>query len=146
MMELLQVKNRGKIVFCNAGNFYLAIGKDAVLLNEIIGLQLTCLKPEMCKVGFPINALEKYTEKLVEKRYSYIVYYFNHQKEELEVIEEYKGDKTNKIEVNKSNCYICSKGTKNYKKPDKYILALAKLYRSENEIHKEKEERGKNIW
>ena len=103
MMELLQVKNRGKIVFCNAGNFYLAIGKDAVLLNEIIGLQLTCLKPEMCKVGFPINALEKYTEKLVEKRYSYIVYYFSHQKEELEVIEEYKGNKTNVKYANANN-------------------------------------------
>ena len=29
MMELLQEKNRGKIVFCNARNYYVAIGKDA---------------------------------------------------------------------------------------------------------------------
>ena len=35
MMELLQVKNKEKIVLCNAGNFYIAIGKDAVLLNEL---------------------------------------------------------------------------------------------------------------
>ena len=35
MMELLQVKNKEKIVLCNAGNFYIAIGKDTVLLNEL---------------------------------------------------------------------------------------------------------------
>ena len=29
MMELLQTKEKGKIVFCNMGNFYVAIGKDA---------------------------------------------------------------------------------------------------------------------
>lgn len=58
MMELLQQKNKGKIVFCNTGNFYIAIGKDAVLLNNLIDLKLSCLKQEICKVGFPINALE----------------------------------------------------------------------------------------
>ena len=64
MMELLQVKNKGEIVLCNAGNFYIAIGKDAVLLNELLGLKLGCLKPEMCKVGFPIAFLEKYTNMI----------------------------------------------------------------------------------
>ena len=44
MMELLQEKNRGKIVLCNAGNFYIAIGKDALALHEIIGLKLSCFK------------------------------------------------------------------------------------------------------
>ena len=46
MMELLQQKNKGKIVFCNTGNFYIAIGKDAVLLNNLIDLKLSCLKQE----------------------------------------------------------------------------------------------------
>ena len=40
MMELLQVKNKVEIVLCNAGNFYIAIGKDAVLLNELYCLLL----------------------------------------------------------------------------------------------------------
>ncbi len=138
MMELLQIKNKGKIVFCNAGNFYLAVGKDAILLNEILGLKLTCLKPEICKVGFPINALEKYAEKIVEKRYSYIVYYFDQQKEELEVVMQYEGEHGNKIINDRNNCYIYSKGIQKYKKPDKYILAVANLYKTE----KEKEERN----
>ncbi len=82
MIELLQKKEKGKIVFCNSGNFYVAIGKDAVLLNNLIGLKVSCIKPEICKVGFPISSLEKYTEILTEKRYGFVVYYFDKEKEE----------------------------------------------------------------
>ena len=108
-MELLQQKNKGKIVFCNTGNFYIAIGKDAVLLNNLIDLKLSCLKQEICKVGFPINALEKYTELIAEKEYSYIVYFFNQEKEELEIIMQYEGKNNNEIKekVNwKSKFYL----------------------------------------
>lgn len=91
MMELLQKKNHGKIVICNMGNFYISIGKDAILLNRLINLKVSCFKPEICKVGFPINSLEKYTDLLMQKRYSYIVYYFDQEKEELQILEEYKG-------------------------------------------------------
>ncbi len=91
MMELLQKKNQGKIIFCNAGYFYIAIGKDAVLLNNLLELKASCIKPEVCKVGFPINSLEKYTELLIQKRYSYIVYYFDQEKEELQILEDYEG-------------------------------------------------------
>ena len=73
MMELLQKRENGKIVMCNLGNFYLAIGKDATLLHNLLGLKVSCIKPEVCKVGFPICALEKYTELLAQKRYSFIV-------------------------------------------------------------------------
>ena len=56
MMELLQDKNKEKIVICNVGNFYIETGKDAVLLNKILGLKVTCFKTEICKVGFPIES------------------------------------------------------------------------------------------
>ena len=91
MMELLQEKNKGKIVLCNCGNFYIATGKDAITLYESLGLQLSCFKPEICKVGFPIASLEKYTDMIQEKGYGYIVYFFDKQKEELEKIKEYQG-------------------------------------------------------
>ena len=81
-----KIKRGGeKIVFCNMGNFYVAIGKDAVLLNELIDIKVSCFKEEVCKVGFPIISLEKYTDKLEEKQYSYIVYYFDQKKETLEI-------------------------------------------------------------
>ncbi|MFR8234339.1 MAG: hypothetical protein ACLVA2_08100, partial [Clostridia bacterium] len=52
-----------------------------------------------------------------------------------------EGKNRNNLLNENINCYICSKGTKKYKKEDKYISALAKLY--EEEI--EKEENYKNI-
>lgn len=133
MMELLQKKENGKIIMCNLGNFYVAIGKDATLLNNLLGLKVSCVKPEVCKVGFPVCALEKYTELLVQKRYSFIVYDFDQKKEELKILESYEGKNKNKLTDRNINCYICSKSTQKYKRPDKYILALSKLYEEELE-------------
>ena len=133
MMELLQKKNHGKIVICNMGNFYISIGKDAILLNRLINLKVSCFKPEICKVGFPINSLEKYTDLLVQKRYSYIVYYFDQEKEELQILEDYEGKYNNNLKGQNINCYICSKSTGKYKRPDKYIIALSKLYENEEQ-------------
>ncbi len=133
MMELLQKKNQGKIIFCNTGNFYIVIGKDAVLLNNLLGLKVSCIKPEVCKVGFPINSLEKYTDLLIQKRYSYIVYYFDQEKEELQILEDYEGKHKNDLKDKNMNCYICSKNTKQYKQPDKYMIALSKLYEKEEQ-------------
>jgi GTPase involved in cell partitioning and DNA repair len=146
MMELLQQKNKGKIVFCNTGNFYIAIGKDAVLLNNLIDLKLSCLKQEICKVGFPINALEKYTELIAEKEYSYIVYFFNQEKEELEIIMQYEGKNNNEIKENRINCYTCAHCTNAYKKIDKYISAAAKLYEKENKLKEKIQQENKKIW
>ena len=117
MMELLQQKNKGKIVFCNTGNFYIAIGKDAVLLNNLIDLKLSCLKQEICKVGFPINALEKYTELIAEKEYSYIVYFFNQEKEELEIIMQYEGKYNNEIKekVNRKSKFYLEEVNSSYR-------------------------------
>ena len=133
MMKILQKREKGKIIICNLGRYNIAIGKDAIILNNLIGLKINCIKPEICKVGFPISSLEKYTNLLVEKRYSFIVYYFDQEKEELNIFESYEGKNKNTLEIENMNCYICSNSTKQYKKPDKYILALSKLYENELE-------------
>lgn len=133
MMEVLQEKNKGKIVLCNCGNFYIATGKDAIVLYESLNLQLSCFKPEICKVGFPITSLEKYTDMIQEKEYGYVVYYFDKQKEELEKIKEHQGEKTVCMNETNKNCYICKHNTKYYKKEDIYVKAVAKLYESEKE-------------
>ncbi len=140
MMELLQIKNKGKIVFCNAGNFYIAIGKDAVLLKELLGLKLSCFKPEVCKVGFPIVSLEKYMGLIEETGYGYIVYYLDKEKSKLEVVTQYNGENTNKILKDNDICYKCAKSTKLYKKEDKYILAVTNLYEAEIQEEKIREE------
>ncbi len=105
----------------------------AYILNNLIGLKISCIKPEICKVGFPISSLEKYTNLLIEKRYSFRVYYFDQEKEELNIFESYEGKNKNTLKIENMNCHICSNSTKQYKKPDKYILALSKLYEDELE-------------
>lgn len=131
MMEILQEREKGRIVFCNAGEFYIAVGKDAALLNQILGLKVSCFKTEVCKVGFPIQSLEKYTELLSQKKYGFVVFYFDKEKKELEIIESYKGKKKNEIKKEKLNCYECKHNGKYYKKEDIYIEAIVKLYEKE---------------
>ena len=80
MMEILKEEHKGRIIFCNNGSFYVAIGNDETLLNEVLNLKLSCMKEGLCKVGFPTEALEKYTELLIEAGYSFIVYDFNSEK------------------------------------------------------------------
>ena len=146
MMELLQIKNKGKIVLCNSGNFYIAIGKDAVFLNRLINLKVSCFKSEVCRVGFPIKSLEKYTDLIEQKGYSYIVYYFDKEKAKLEVLLEYEGKQQEGIIGSNINCYTCKHSTKYYKKHDIYIGAVAKLYESEIEQNKEIKKEEKNKW
>ena len=67
MLDCLKEQEKGKIVFIKLGTFYVAVGEDAVLLHNKLELKCTCYKNHMCKVGFPVNALDKYVEKLNEK-------------------------------------------------------------------------------
>ena len=152
MVELLQKKDKGIIVLVNTGSFYIARGKDAVLLNKLLGLKVTCMETEICKVGFPITSLEKYLKLIEEKEYSYIVYNFNNSSAKLSVLKSFKGTKLNVIKEERLNCYICSNTVKMYKKHDKYIQAVAELYEEEkrekenvrNQLNNKKEE--KNLW
>ena len=139
MIELLQIKEKGSIVLVNAGNFYIARGKDAILLHNLLDLKVSCLEPEICKVGFPLNSLEKYTKLIEEKNYSYIVYNYDSKLGKLKVIKKYKGMHINTETEERLNCYICSNTVKMYKKTDPYINAVANLY--EEEFNKQKEEK-----
>ena len=91
MMEQMQYSLYGKILFVSCGAFYIARGKDAILVNKLINLKLNCLSTGVCKVGFPINALEKYSKSLEETGYSFIIYKFNNETELLEVVKDYNG-------------------------------------------------------
>lgn len=128
MLEILQEKNKEKIVLIKLGTFYIATGRDAVLLSTKLQLKVSCLKNNICKVGIPVNSLEKYIEKLNKIKYSYIVYDYNKQKNELKEIYKKEGKK-NKITDNNKNCLLC-KGIKSYEE-DPYLIALANLFEKE---------------
>lgn len=125
MVEILRKENKEKILFINAGIFYIAVEEDAVLLNNKLKLKCTCFKQNVCKVGVPLNSIDKYLEKIEELGYSYVVYKIDKEKEELTKIKEYEG-KLNKTKNKNINCLMC-KGVKKYE-DDKYLEALRKLY------------------
>ena len=151
MVELLQQKDKEKIILVNSGSFYIARGKDAVLLHNILNLKVNCMEAEICKIGFPLNSLEKYTKLIEEEQYSYIVYNYDNKLGKLDIIKKYNGKKINTIKEEKLKCYICTNTVKMYKKNDIYIQAVANLYEEENkktekEQNKEKKKGRKIIW
>ena len=125
MVELLQRKDKGKIILVNSGSFYIARGKDAVLLHNILNLKVNCMEAEICKIGFPLNSLDKYTQLIEKEQYSYIVYDYDNKIGKLNIIKKYNGKKLNSIKEEKLNCYICTNTVKIYKKNDIYIQAVA---------------------
>ena len=151
MVELLQRKDKGKIILVNSGSFYIARGKDAVLLHNILNLKVNCMEAEICKIGFPLNSLDKYTQLIEKEQYSYIVYDYDNKIGKLNIIKKYNGKKLNSIKEEKLNCYICTNTVKIYKKNDIYIQAVANLYEEENkkeELEKEQKkekQKGRKI-
>ena len=97
-IEKLQEKNEGKIILIKSGIFFIAIGKDAVVLHDVLGLKTTCMKDRICKVGFPVRNVEKYIRLLNENDLSFIIYVKN---EENQIEELYK--KGIKVSINPDN-------------------------------------------
>ncbi len=140
MMELLQDRQEGKIVLVGIGIFYIATHKDAIELNKAIGLKLSCMSKGVCKVGFPIKSLDKYIDMLNEKDYSYIVYKYISEKEELNLICEKEDGKRIESSANNINCMEC-KSKAIYEKT-KYLEALGKLW-EQDELKEELENENK---
>ncbi len=130
MLEILKNKEKGVVVFVKLGTFYVAVGEDAVLMHKKLELKCTCFKMNICKVGFPVIALEKYVEKLNQTKYAYVIYDLDKEKAELKEVARKKG-KHNKETDKSTNCLFCGQIDKRYEKTDKYVLALNKLLEQE---------------
>ena len=125
MLEILQEKNGARIVLIKLGHFYIATGKDAVLLHNKFGLKCTCFKNNICKVGVPVTAIDKYIEKLDKTTYSYVVYDYIKEKKELKKIINRPG-RACRLKNKNINCLKC-KGIAAYE-DDEYVLALNKFF------------------
>ena len=129
MLELLKEKEKSRIVFVKLGTFYVAVGEDAVLLHKILDLKCTCYKMNICKVGFPVNSLGKYVEKLNITKYAYVIYDYDPNNIELKEILR-KSGKHNKEQEKSINCILCS-SIRNRYEDDKYVLAVKKMFEKE---------------
>lgn len=118
-VEKLQKENEGSIILVKSGIFFVGIGKDAVLLQELLDLKVTCMKPETCKVGFPVKNIEKYIQLLTEKGKSFAIYIT--KGETTEEIYRYKGEPTTETRT----CLECAQCA-NREETEKDILERVK--------------------
>lgn len=77
-IEQLQKENPDKIIMVKSGAFFNAIGRDAIVLEKLLGFKRTCHSKLLCKCGMPVSYvrenLEKVEERLKEKNISIIIY------------------------------------------------------------------------
>ena len=104
-VRLLKKKVGDKILFVQNGNFYIAIGRDAVFLHELLNLKCTCFIKYLCKAGVPIKSLRKYLQPLREREISYIVY--DNINGELKVKENFEDRNNNTTLLYNLGCEDC---------------------------------------
>ena len=124
MVEGLKERDKEKLLIIGLGAFYIAIGEDAVLLHEKLGLKCTCFKNHICKVGIPRNSIGKYIKEIEKLKYGYILYDYNSKNKRLLELS-YKEGKKNKIMNKNINCLACM-GAGKYEEDD-YSIALLKF-------------------
>ena len=124
MVEGLKERDKEKLLIIGLGAFYIAIGEDAVLLHEKLGLKCTCFKNHICKVGMPRNSIGKYIKEIEKLKYGYILYDYNSKNKRLLELS-YKEGKKNKIMNKNINCLACM-GASKYEEDD-YSIALLKF-------------------
>ena len=108
-------ENRGKIVLVRCGIFFTATGTDAILLNKLYGLKVTCFKEKICKVGVPVSFALKYLDLIEKDGYGYSLYDYDKETKELELKYQYQG----KENIEKRTCKEC-KECPNYKESCTY--------------------------
>ena len=108
-------ENKGKIVLVRCGIFFIATGTDAILLNRLYGLKVTCFKENVCIVGVPVSFALKYLELIEKDGYSYVLY--DYKKDTKQLISQYRYE--GKINTEEATCKQC-KECPNYKQSCTY--------------------------
>ena len=70
-------ENKGYLIWIRCGAFFVAIESSAIILSEELNLKRTCLKPGVCKVGFPVASLFDYVKKLENIGISFVIYNYS---------------------------------------------------------------------
>lgn len=129
-IEYLQKENPDKVVMVKSGAFFNAIGRDAIILEKVLGFKRTCHAKLLCKCGIPVSYvrenIEKVKERMKEKNISIIIYdeikggKYRYKEKEYDVLFELKGIS---IKENRKNleCKDC-KNNVYAKDINKYII------------------------
>ena len=106
IIEEIQKKEKNRIIIVKCGAFFVSLGKDAVILNKLLGLKLTCQKERLCKVGIPVNYIIKYVDKLEEKGYSFSIYDYSREDKKINLEYSFDGKKCN-CTISSLDCSNC---------------------------------------
>lgn len=68
--EELKKNDYDTLYLFKSGIFYIFLSKDAQIINNLFGLKLTNLTPNIVKCGFPLNSLDKYLKLLKNTCYN----------------------------------------------------------------------------
>ena len=108
ILKEIQERNKGYIVLIKNGIFYCGIGKDAVLMNQILNYKPVCFKEKICKCGIPVSTISRVIPKMVESGYSYIIYDYNKETKEYKEIYRIEGHEVHEVNENiNCNLYRC---------------------------------------
>lgn len=123
ILEKLQKENTGTIILVKNGIFFVAMGKDAIVLNKELGLKVTCMKENLCKVGFLVKSVEKYITIMKEKEMSFAIYIINKETNKPEEIFKNVGKNIEEIRT----CLDCNNCKQKKETEDEILDRLKKL-------------------
>ncbi len=87
IVKELQEKDSETIVMIKNGIFFIAIGKDAIILQKIFHLKPICFKEKVCKCVIPIKSIEKYIKAVEKRELSLVLYDYNKDRKDKEIEE-----------------------------------------------------------
>ena len=129
-IEFLQKENPDKVIMVKSGAFFNAIGRDAIILERVLGFKRTCHARFLCKCGLPVSYvrenLEKVRKRLEEKNISIAIYdeveggRYKYNEKTYDVILEIEG-KSIKEDRKNLNCINCKNNVYN-KNTNKYEI------------------------
>ena len=67
-----KAENKGCILLFKSGAFYVSLGIDAYILNDILNLKLTDIS-DTKKVGIPLNSIKKYMNLMQNYDIPYVI-------------------------------------------------------------------------
>ena len=70
--NMVKAEYMGKLLLLKMGAFYVALGIDAYIFHEILGIKLTDISNEK-KVGVPVGSIEKYIDLMQSYDIPYVV-------------------------------------------------------------------------
>ncbi len=144
-LQMLQKRTPDKVIMVKNGAFFNSIGKDAIVLEKVLGFKRTCYARGICKCGMPVSYvkenMEKVIKRLKEKNISIIIYdekeggSFKYKNKEFDVLFELEGE-TIKEDRKNLNCLECS-NNKYAKETNIYTIEKEKVEEIKKELKEE---------